>query len=196
MLPRTLDERMYLGVGWPLQGTRLPSSFSEIKPSGSTRVMKSDLRLETSSLFCWHLCAGARRAQLRAGPVFLDRIALLWQLEIHSDLRLDFDRFAVQKVRFIFPLAHGVDSRASENCISAELLHAADAAIFGDAGYELHRSFEMHLFGLARIDRLDALDEHSLRDTLRNFQCLCLSNGVGNTNRRVHDARNHIAVRR
>ena len=91
-------------------------------------------------------------------------------------------------------MADGIDSGASQDCITADLLDSTDTSIFADAGEQLHCSFEMHLPGLWGIDGLNAFDEEALRHSLRDFECF--SNRIRHMHWRGDDAGEGLIVGR
>ena len=54
------------------------------------------------------------------------------QGEVHRNLRLHLDRFAVQDVRPIAPLAHGIESRFHKHGMSTDNLQVLDATGLAD----------------------------------------------------------------
>ena len=104
-----------------------------------------------------------------AGEALAPAYAILRELEIHRDLRLNFDGFTVQSIRFVLPLLHGISCGAGETSIAAQRFHICDAAIFPDICLELHRTLNVHLLGRLRITWVNFLYQQPLCDALRNL---------------------------
>lgn len=97
---------------------------------------------------------------------------LVWKFEVHSDLRLNLDRLAIEVIRFVFPLADGVRRSASQYTFSAEYVQIRDIAFFADRGKKLNRPLDAHLHRRGGVNRLDFFKNQSLRNSLRNAESL------------------------
>src|SRR5579872_368095 len=117
----------------------------------------------------------------------------LWELKFYGDLGLDGDGLIVEVVRLVFPLLDGVDGGAGENRVATDQLHTGNAAVFANAGQKLDGALDAHLPGLWRIDRVDGLDQKSLRYSLRYFEFL---RGLLRQRRRrgAHDSRDCLII--
>lgn len=83
------------------------------------------------------------------------------QFEIHGDLSLDFNRFAIEQVRLILPLFHGACGGLRQLWISAENFYFSDVSILGERSHQLHRAFNSHAQCVGRIRGLHLLDQQS-----------------------------------
>src|ERR1700690_4120083 len=86
--------------------------------------------------------------------------------EVDSDLRLDLDRFAIEVIRLISPLANGLKSRVCELCRPAQHFWIDDAPFLIDGSFDLHRSLGMGCQRAPRILRFYAFDQQSLQYSL------------------------------
>src|SRR5579871_2625271 len=95
---------------------------------------------------------------------------LVGQFELYGDLRLDLDGLAVEQVRLILPLLHGVGGGLGELRVTAESFDLRDGASLGDGGCQFDGAFHAHTERSGRIDRRNFLDQQSLRNSLRNVK--------------------------
>lgn len=120
---------------------------------------------------------------------------LVRELEVHSDLGLNFDGLAVEEVGFIFPLFDGIGGGFGKQCVSAKNLHGGDVSRLGDGRQELDLSFNVQLESGRRILRLNFLDDEALRDALGDIHRL--QHGRGDVGIRADEiAQGRSGVRR
>src|ERR1700691_1048826 len=106
--------------------------------------------------------------QLRATPP--QRIVSgLLSFKADGDLRLDLDGLAIKVVRLVSPLPDGVEGSGREQKRAAQYLWIYDAAFLVDGSFDLDHALRMRRKRIPRILRFHALDEQSLRYSLRDF---------------------------
>ena len=96
------------------------------------------------------------------------------QLEIDRDLRLNFDRLAIQQIWLVFPLLHGIAGRFGQLSVAAQHLDVRDVSVLRDCRQQFHRAVDMHAKRILRITRRNLLVEQPLRYALRNAHGLKL----------------------
>lgn len=84
---------------------------------------------------------------------------LVWQPEVHCDLRLDLDWLAIEVIRLVLPLANCIGCSASEYTISVEHGQIRDASFFADRSKKLNCTLNAHLHSRGGVNRLDPFED-------------------------------------
>src|SRR5882762_2579950 len=108
------------------------------------------------------------------------------QREIHLNLRFHGHRLAIQHVRPVPPLLHGLDRRGGQHRVSADQPQVLNRAVLADFRLQQHGTLDPRLAGQRRIIRLHFLDQKSPRNAQRHPHAL-RSRDVGHGHRRRAD---------
>src|SRR5579872_4632509 len=81
------------------------------------------------------------------------------QSEVHLNFCVHFHRFAIQKIRLIFPLLYGIDGRRSQHWMPADQSKVFDGSVFADDRVQDHMSLNASLPRQGRVIRLDTLHQ-------------------------------------
>jgi hypothetical protein len=97
---------------------------------------------------------------------------LVGQLEIDADFCLDLDGVAVQQIRLVFPLLHGVYGGLGQELVAADDFYFGDVSGLADGCHQLDGPFDAHAESGGRIRGLNFLQQKTLRNSLRDGESL------------------------
>src|SRR6266568_4398341 len=81
------------------------------------------------------------------------------QRKVDSDLRFHFDRFAIQDVGTVPPLANGIDRRRHQHRMAGESMQFLNGSRFADDRDQYDLALDARASRQWRIDRLDAANQ-------------------------------------
>src|SRR5579872_6473256 len=120
------------------------------------------------------------------------------QSKVHRNLRLDFDRFAIQNVRLVLPLLYRFDGCRRQHGMATDQTQILDSPIFADLGLQQHTPLDACLASQRWIIRLYFANQQSLSHTLRHANTLRRSN-LGHSDRggadNASDDASHLSTR-
>ena len=100
------------------------------------------------------------------------RKSLIRQFEVDRNLGGNLNGLAIQQIWFVLPLLDGIGCGLTQLRISLQHLHVGDVAALRNRRRQVDGAFEPHDQSGPGIDRLNSLDDQSLRHTLRNIESL------------------------
>src|SRR5579859_8271341 len=81
------------------------------------------------------------------------------QVEVHSNGSLHLNRVAIEDIRAVAPLPHGVERSGDEHRVTGDGREFNDVALFINDGLQNNRALNAALFGLLRIRRDNLVDQ-------------------------------------
>src|SRR5215467_3690521 len=117
------------------------------------------------------------------------------QREVHLHLRLNFDRLAVQQIRFVFPLLHSFDRGRSQHRVPADQLQVFDVPCLADLRLQNHCALNTRLTRQRRVCRRNLADQKTRGYTSRHAHTLRCGNFRNSDRGRTQNASDHSAHR-
>ena len=83
------------------------------------------------------------------------------QLEVDTDLGINFDGLAIKKIRLVLPSLDGIHGRSAQLALAAHHFYPGNVAVFGNRGQQLNCPLDPHGHSGWRIDRVHSLDQQA-----------------------------------